>query len=136
MTSVLSDSISFEFSNDTIKAKKTKNKLNYNKNDFIPEKTVPGTELYFEILKAKKKRIRSTVLKIKKSRNYLSTHNQQLNADRESFLNCIAFEEKTTLINVANSLSQKSEFCYSLSPTDTNNASIAIDHAHIKLMTL
>ena len=45
ITSVLSDNISFEFSDETITAKKSKTKLNDHKKDFVIEKTVTGVEL-------------------------------------------------------------------------------------------
>ena len=62
-TAVLSDSLSFEYSDETIKAKTSKTKDNDSKKEFINEKTVPGIELNFELLKSKKKRIRSVIKK-------------------------------------------------------------------------
>ncbi len=51
-TAVLSESISFEYSDETIKAKNSKTKDNDSKKEFINEKTVPGIELSFELLRS------------------------------------------------------------------------------------
>ena len=59
ITSVLSDDISFQFADQTILGKKSKIKLNDHKKEFPNEITVPSIELNVELIKYKKKRIRS-----------------------------------------------------------------------------
>jgi hypothetical protein len=123
ITSVLSDDISFQFADQTILGKKSKIKLNDHKKEFPNEITVPSVELNVELIKSKKKRIRSTILKNNAKKKKLENQDHEGDVELSKYINFFTSAPKTDMHHCLpeTNVIAKSDYCYPLSISDKKN---------------